>query len=118
MENSILGKLGFDPVFIIAALFLLILVLFIMTVLLKSKIKKLEARYEDFMRGKTGESLENIILSRFDEIDKLKKSDVKKTKALNDIIENLDMTYQKIGIIKYDAFNEMGGNCDVNLWPI
>lgn len=109
MENSILGKLGFDPVFIIAALFLLILVLFIMTVLLKSKIKKLEARYEDFMRGKTGESLENIILSRFDEIDKLKKSDVKKTKALNDIIENLDMTYQKIGIIKYDAFNEMGG---------
>lgn len=109
MENSILGKLGFDPVFIVAGLFLLILVLFIITMILKNKMKKLEARYEDFMRGKTGESLENVILSRFDEIDKLKKSDVKKTKALNDIIENLDMTYQKIGIIKYDAFNEMGG---------
>lgn len=110
MENSILGKLGFDPIFIVAGLFLLIIVLFILIIVLKGKMKNLEARYEDFMRGKTGESLESIILMRFDEIDKLKKSDVKKTKALNDIIENLDMTYQKIGIIKYDAFNEMGGN--------
>ena len=39
----------------------------------------------------------------------MKRSDVKKTKALNDIIENLDSAYQKVGIIKYDAFNEMGG---------
>ena len=109
MENTILAKLGVDPFFVMIGLFVLIVILFIMLMTTRKKIKLLNARYEDFMRGKEGESLEDLILTRFDEIDKLKKSDVKKTNALNDIIENLDMAYQKIGIIKYDAFNEMGG---------
>lgn len=112
MENSLLSKLanaGFDPVFIIIALLIFIVILFVLLMTTKSRIKKLEGKYESFMRGKDGETLEDVILTRFDEIDKLKRSDVKKTKALNDIIENLDMAYQKLGIVKYDAFNEMGG---------
>ena len=113
MEKSILAKLadmGIDPLYIMIAMFLLIIILFVMLHSTKNRIKRLELKYEDFMRGKDGETLENIILTRFDEIDKLKKSDIKKTKALNEIIENLDLAYQKIGIVKYDAFNEMGGN--------
>lgn len=112
MENTILAKIakvGIDPIFILAVLLILIIVLFVMLVKANGRIKKSEARLDDFLRGKTGESLEDLILTRFDEIDKLKRSDVKKTKALNDIIENLDMAYQKVGIIKYDAFDEMGG---------
>lgn len=109
MENTILGNLGVDPLFVMAGLLVLIVILFIVLMSARSRIKKMEQKYEEFMRGKDGESLENLILSRFDEVDKLKRSDVKKTKALNDIIENLDMAYQKIGIIKYDAFQEMGG---------
>lgn len=109
MENTILGSLGVDPLYVMAGLLVLIIILLILLMTTKTRIKKLEAKYEDFMRGKNGESLEELILNRFDEVDKLKRSDVKKTKALNDIIENLDMAYQKIGIIKYDAFQEMGG---------
>lgn len=109
MENTILGSLGVDPLYVMAGLLVLIIILLILLMTTKTRIKKLEAKYEDFMRGKDGESLEELILNRFDEVDKLKRSDVKKTKALNDIIENLDMAYQKIGIIKYDAFQEMGG---------
>ena len=109
MENTILGSLGVDPLYVMAGLLVLIIILLILLMTTKTRIKKLEAKYEDFMRGKNGESLEELILNRLDEVDKLKRSDVKKTKALNDIIENLDMAYQKIGIIKYDAFQEMGG---------
>lgn len=112
MENSLLTKLanvGIDPLFLIIGLLLLIIVLFVLLISTKKKITALEEKYEGFMRGKNGESLEDVILTRFDEIDKLKRSDVKKTKALNDIIENLDIAYQKVGIVKYDAFNEMGG---------
>lgn len=109
MENTILGSLGVDPLYVMVGLLVLIIILLILLMTTKTRIKKLEAKYEDFMRGKDGESLEELILNRFDEVDKLKRSDVKKTKALNDIIENLDMAYQKIGIIKYDAFQEMGG---------
>lgn len=113
ITTTILEKLGVDPLYVMAGILALMLLFFIIVLVRQSSIKKqlkiMEQRYDDFMRGKAGISLEDIILTRFDEIDKLKKSDVKKTKALNDIIENLDMTYQKLGIVKYDAFNEMGG---------
>lgn len=112
MENTILAKLanmGIDPIFILMLLLILIIILFVLLISTKKKITALEMKYESFMRGKDGEALEDLILTRFDEIDKLKRSDVKKTKALNDIIENLDIAYQKVGIVKYDAFNEMGG---------
>lgn len=109
MENSILWKIGFDPAFLIIGLLVVIIVLFAMLLMNKKRVSELESKYERFMRGKDGENLEDIIMKRFDEIDKLKRSDVKKTKVLNDIIENLEIVYQKTGIIKYDAFNEMGG---------
>lgn len=112
MENSLLAKLaniGIDPIFIIIALLVLIIILFVSLNNTKKRLTKLEQLYRNFIRGRDGESLEDLILTRFDEIDKLKKSDVTKTKALNDIIENLDIAYQKVGIIKYDAFHEMGG---------
>lgn len=112
MENSLLAKLaniGVDPAFLMIGMLVLIIILFVMLISTKGRIKNLEKKYEDFLRGKDGATLEDLILTRFDEIDKLKRSDVKKTKALNEIIDNLDMAYQKVGIIKYDAFNEMGG---------
>lgn len=112
MENNMftdLVEMGTLPLLIILGLLVLIIILFVMLIKTKNRVLQLEVTYSDFMRGKSGESLEELIMTRFDEIDKLKRSDVKKTKALNSIIENLDMTYQKFGIVKYDAFNEMGG---------
>lgn len=109
MNNSLLWKIGFDPAFIIIGMLVVIIVLLVMLITTKKRLTKMESKYESFMRGKDGETLEDVIMKRFDEIDKLKRSDVKKTKVLNDIIENLEIVYQKTGIIKYDAFNEMGG---------
>ena len=34
---------------------------------------------------------------------------MRKTKQINEIYEALKLTYSKTGIVKYDAFNEMGG---------
>ena len=112
MENSLLTKLanfGIDPVYLLIFLFVMIVILLIVLSSTRKRIKKMEEKYEYFIRGKDGESLEDLIYDRFDEIDMLKKSDVQKTKALNDIIENLDLAFQKISILKYDAFDEMGG---------
>ena len=112
MENSLLTKLaniGVDPAYLLIFLFVLIIILLIALSSTKRRIKKMEEKYEYFMRGKDGVSLENLIYDRFSEIDDLKKSDVDKTKALNELVENLDLAFQKISIIKYDAFDEMGG---------
>ena len=93
----ILGLIGF-------ALFL-----FILIIVLLVKQRKLNKKYRNFMSGADGVSLESQILNRFCEIDDL-KVDSKAVKAeLGKINDNLMVTYQKVGVVKYDAFKEMGG---------
>ena len=61
------------------------------------------------MKGNNGKALEDVIENRFEQVDKLLAENKKKTKEILDIMENLKIAVQKVGIVKYDAFNEMGG---------
>ena len=86
-----------------------IIALFILVIITLVKIKKVNQRFKNFMRGKDAESLEEVIVKYLDKIDKLEEENNERKKQINNITENLLITYQKIGIVKYDAFNEMGG---------
>lgn len=105
--------LGFDFYYVIFGImgFLLILVifLFILTINNRSKLKRLTQNYTNFMRGKDAESMEEVILKKFEEIDELKEKGEKRQQKIEELSEKLRSAYQKIGIVKYDAFQEMGG---------
>ena len=85
--------------------FLLLIFLIIQTVC----ISKLNKKYNSFIRGNDGKSLEEVILTRFNEVDQLKEEVSTATKKIKEIQDTLLTAYQKIGIVKYDAFKEMGG---------
>lgn len=85
------------------------LLLLIYVVILATKHSKLNKKYMKFMTGATVENLEGQIISRFSEIDKLNTDTIKLNKDLSKVKENLLITYQKVGVVKYDAFKEMGG---------
>lgn len=83
--------------------------LLIYSVILTLKNRKLNVKYMKFMTGASGENLEKQILSRFADIDQLKEDTRKINGELTKVKENLLITYQKVGVVKYDAFKEMGG---------
>jgi signal transduction histidine kinase len=85
------------------------LIVLIMLIILLQKQKKLNKKYKKFMTGASGENLEEQVISRFAEIDKLKADSVKLSNELNKVKENLLIAYQKVGVVKYVAFKEMGG---------
>ena len=62
-----------------------------------------------FMRGKDGKTLEDSMKERFAEVDAVLKVTKQNRQDIRDISKKLANNYQKLGIIKYDAFNEMGG---------
>lgn len=70
---------------------------------------KLNKKYRKFMTGSDGKTLESKILARFADIDGLKADSEKVHDEISKIKDNLLITYQKIGVVKYDAFKEMGG---------
>ncbi len=119
MAEMLESYLGFDTYFLILGImgFLLILVIFllVMTINTKRKLKQLTRNYTDFMRGKDAESMEEAILRKFAEIDELEEKDKKKQQKIEELYEKLKGAYQKIGIVKYDAFQEMGGKLSFSI---
>ncbi len=85
----------------------LLLLLLILILLIKQS--KLNKKYKKFMTGATGENLEGQIIARFADVDQLKADSKFLNDELTKVKENLLITYQKVGVVKYDAFKEMGG---------
>ncbi len=88
----------------VTAIFLLVLVavLFIW-------VTRLSQKYNRFMMGKDAKSLEASLGTSLAKLDKILVSDMQRTKRVEEVAGKLKSSYQKVGIVKYDAFKEMGG---------
>ena len=95
-----------------AAVILILLILIIVTMAQNSKLKK---KYNKFMLGKDGSSLEDNLIQRVSDIEELIASNKENKKNIERIFDNLNFTFQKVGMVKYDAFNEMGGKLSFSL---
>ena len=99
----------------IIATSVLCLVSIIVLIITLCKLKKLRQRIDMLTRGKDTESMEDIILNFFERIESLEEGEHVTRSDLKDIKENLKITYQKKGLVKYDAFREMSGDLSYSL---
>ena len=103
-------------------LLIVVFVLAIMTAILLSvsiivltKIVFLTKKYNAFMKGSDGSSLERSVLTKWKEIEILKEKLEVTSEKLDIIDKSLKNTYQKISIMKYDAFKDMSGKLSFSL---
>ncbi len=90
-------------------------VLFILLLVNMGKSNRLRKRYEAFMQGKNAESLEDTLATRIQQIDQLLISEKQNREDIEKISNTLLYTFQKVGMVKYDAFHEMGGKLSFSL---
>lgn len=107
--------LGFDSDYIIIGLTVVVFILMILTIVNISQMKKLKKNYKIFMNGKNAKNLEDILIKRLDQVDELIASNRQNDKNIRILFKNMKKTYQKMGLIKYDAFHEMGGKLSFSL---
>ena len=110
MENTILNRLPVDPAYIIIGLAVITLILLIAVIICIINMRKLYRSYDYFMRGKDAETLEDIIIEQIEEIRNLKSEDKANKEAIRSLNRNQRASYQKFGLVKYNAFKGMGGN--------
>jgi hypothetical protein len=67
-------------------------------------------RYEKFMRGKNAENLADAIEENFQQMEELSIEHQKTQLKVEQSLHSIVTTFHKLGIVKYDAFKEMGGN--------
>lgn len=107
-----IGLGGFDLGYLLlgtAVLVLLLIILFIILIFQGKKIKKLSMRLDKFMKGKDGASLEQDIAALFEDNKFLKAGMDKNKKDIRILYKNMESAFQKMGLVKYDAFRQMGG---------
>ncbi len=98
-------------VVIIALSVLAVITVILLLVVLReiSKVNNLKRRLDRFVKGKNGGNLEKEIASIFED-NKMLKLDMERNKQdIATLMRRIDSTYQKIGLVKYDAFKQMGG---------
>ena len=110
-------QLNQEQMLLIAVLVLAVIkvALLTTTIIILVKLGSLTKKYNAFMKGSDGHTLESTIMTRFKEIDVLKEESKYTAEKLNVACETLITAYQKIGIVKYDAFKEMGGKLSFSL---
>lgn len=107
--------LGISTDYIILGMVFLILVLIILMILCAVQIGQLKKRYRIFMEGKNAKSLEKTLIYRLDQIDELIESNATNERNIDSIFKRIQFDFQKYGLVKYDAFDEMGGKLSFSL---
>ena len=107
--------LGFDSDYIIIGLAALVLILIILMIINVVQMSKLKKSYKIFMKGKNAKNLEDTLIKRLNQVDDLINANSANEKNIKTLFQNMQRTYQKMGLVKYDAFNEMGGKLSFSL---
>ena len=107
--------LGFDSDYIIIGLLAFCLILLVLVIVNMVQTNKLKKKYRSFMAGKNAKSLEDTLITRLEQVDKLLTANAANEKNIKKLFDNMKFTFQKVGLVKYDAFNEMGGKLSFSL---
>ena len=99
-----LGIAGMDIAYLFIAIFILLIAIIVLLIVQIVKYSKLKKKYEKFMKGKDAKSLEQDIIALFED-----NKFIKNRKDIREIMRRMEYCYQKIGLVKYDAFQQMGG---------
>ena len=74
------------------------------------KYTRLYKQYDYFMRGKDAETLEDYFVELKRHVESLEIEDQKNKEVMRILNKNIRASFQKFGLIKYNAFGGLGGN--------
>ena len=118
MNYNLLSNMGLgnvDLTYLFIGAFVAIFLLLIIVIVLCINLGKLSKKYKKLMGGKNARSLEKDIMGLYEDNRLIKASMEKNRKDIENLYRKLGGAFQKMGIVKYDAFNQMGGQLSFSL---
>ena len=94
---------------LLLSLLILVIILLICTFNLSLGLSSLNKKYKIFMKGKDGQSQEKLFKRKFDMIEKLASNSEINREDIQKLEKLYNSSLHKYGIVKYDAFEDMGG---------
>lgn len=107
--SKIFDAIGIDIGIVVLILIILVVIMTFMTVSMSVQLNRLQRKYKLFMKGKDAQSLERAFSNKFKDIDKLKEINQEYQFDIDMMKKGYNKTLTKYGIVKYDAFDDVGG---------
>ena len=107
--------LGIDADYIILTLAVLIVLIYILLIVNIVQCNQLKKKYRIFMGGKDAKTLEGTLVKRLKQVEELQEETDRNREDIEDLMNHITHVYQKVGVVKYDAFHEMGGKLSFSL---
>lgn len=118
MNSKIFNYIGLgdlDIGYLFIGMSVLILTLMVLVIIQMVNTSKLKKKYNKFMQGKDAKSLEKDIIGLYEDNKFIKTSVEKNRKDIRDLYKKMESSLQKVGVVKYDAFKQMGGQLSFSL---
>lgn len=97
-------------VFIVGGLFIGWVFLLILLLGNHKKLKKLQNKYELFMSNSEGQQIEDLLTNYLNRVEQTLEGQEQLHQKYAKLEHQLGYCVQKIGVIRYNPFDEMGGN--------
>lgn len=115
MEIDFFGFFSAPALYVILGLCAITILAIILAIVAICKASGMKKKYKEFMQGSDGESIEELIKKNLDDYDQLRALTNSNIESINDIYDKMQYTFQKLGLVKYDAFHEMGGKLSFSI---
>lgn len=113
--DSIINIINEYSVFIIMGLSVITLLLFIISIILFSSVKKLEKKYRKMMRGVNNKNLEKALNDNLDNIEKALNKSEEAINECKSISNELKGCVNKVAIMRYKAFEDVGSDLSFSI---
>ncbi|MEY8000737.1 DUF4446 family protein [Clostridium sp. Mt-5] len=114
MQN-IINLMNSLQLYVVIGLFVVAIILIIMNVIIFKSLNRLEKRYKRLMRGSNNKNLEELIIKYLDNIDNVKKESEDIKKLYDNLSLRIKYCIQKISIIRYRAFEDVGSDLSFSI---
>ncbi len=101
-EYIMMGSLGVTLILSVIAI--------ILGIMANAKYVQLFRKYDYFMRGRDAETLEDYFVELQSHVENLEDEDEKNKELIRILNRSVRASYQKFGLVKYNAFGRVGGN--------
>lgn len=110
--SNFLNQIGLGNIdigYILLVFVILFIILLVLNIISIVKIGNLKKRLKRFMKGKDAQSLEKEIVGLYEDNKFLKNMVDSNKKDIRDLNKRFTKAFQKVGLVKYDAYQQMGG---------
>lgn len=112
---SLLSNISIEHIIMFSINLFFVIILFFITMSNRKKYRRLKNKYDKFMNGLSGANIEQLLAHCIDKIDDLNIKNKDMENHINTIERNILYCIQKIGIVRYNAFDNVGSDLSFSI---